>query len=177
MTLTNLHGFNLACAGFKNNPTADALLDVNRAGLALLSTAAYVAPLPSRAWVPVEKVEAFATDFAEIRAVVERYLTPDEITRVAGCVGYALRQELAGEDLSEPHVIQSVRAGQTVLLFGYDSTKSRRDDPDFAEAFRLAARYVAEGTPVRLTNRAGAGTKGTRLVAGLGQVTVRFAVR
>jgi len=165
----------------KAAPSVKAALALQVAALSLIEPAAPTVPYlrvsPRQDWITVDSPDAFVSDFYEVRVCIGRHLTADEVARVAGCIGYALRQELAGEDLSDPHVIQSFRAQQTILLFGYDSTKSQRDDPDFEQAFLLALRYIVEGTPVRSTNRAGVGTKGTRLVEGIGKCRVEFAVR
>lgn len=173
--------FTVATATFKFQPSPSTFLGLQHAALALLTPDAkpvpYLPPLPVCEWVSVDDPNAFLGHFEEIRVILHRHLNSDEIGRVAGCIGYALRQELAGEEMTEPYVIQSVRAGQTILLFGYDSTKSRRDDPDFDRAFELAGRYIVEGSPLRKTDRAGAGTKGTRLVSGIGKCRVEFAVR
>ena len=129
------------------------------------------------AWQDVDAKDVLIDHFGEIRVTVEKWLTANEIAQVSGALGYALRSTLCGEDLSEPHIIQSHRAGQTVLLFSNDSTKSRRDDPCFHTAFSVAREFVQYGSPIRTTNRAGIGTRGTRLVSGIGAATVRFAVR
>jgi len=172
--------FDLACCAFRLAPNLPRLLAVNQAALPMLENPPakpYLPPLPHQDWITVDSPDAFARDFYEIRVVIDRYLTHEEARRAAGCLGYALKQELAGEELSEPCVIQSCRAGQTILLLCYDSTKSRRDDPDFDRTFALAESYIAEGSPIRMTNRAGCGTRGTRLVAGIGPCCVQFAVR
>jgi len=130
-------------------------------------------------WNSVECENAFAADFGEVRVLVDRILSAGFVRRLSGCLGPALRQQLCGEDLSDPTITQ-LRAGgvgQTVLEYGYDSTKSRRDDPDFDGAFTLATQYVREGSPFRRTDRAGWGTRGTRLVEGIGVGGVTFAVR
>ena len=128
--------------------------------------------------------DAFLHDFAEIRVLVERRLNEEEVTRLSGCLGYASRQTLAGEDLSEPSgfLLSTFPADgrqATVLEYAYDSTKSRRDDPDYALAFALALaqEYAFAGTPVRSSKRAGAGTKGTRLVEGIAPCHLSFFVR
>lgn len=119
----------------------------------------------------------------EIRAEFGAYLTDEQVHQAAGCIGYALRQEIRGEELSEPLSIKRTKGGRTIARFGYDSTKTRSDDPDETLAFELAAQYVREGSPVRKTNRAGVGTVGTRLCEGLGNIeglsniTARFWVR
>ncbi len=54
----------------------------------------------------------------------------------------------------------------TLLVFSVDTTKSRRDDVAWAFEDDCIPMLV-EGTPVRKTDRAGAGTKGTRAVEGI----------
>ena len=112
-----------------------------------------------------------------IRVEFDSYLTDGQVRAAAGCMGYALRQTLHGEELSEPLSIKRTRDGRTIARFGYDSTKGRSDDPDDNAAFELATRYLIEGSPVRSTDRAGRGTRGTRLCEGIGPVATRFWVR
>ena len=100
--------------------------------------------------------------------VVAGHLTPDEMTRVTGCVGYALRATLAGDDLGQPVVSYMVERGRvtaTILEMSYDSSTSIRTEPEPASAFELARQYVAEGTPRRKTSRSG--SVGSRLVEGI----------
>lgn len=116
-----------------------------------------------------------ADAFYTLAVTIDRALATDEIARVSGCLGYALRATLAGEDLSDPETI-TIRHGQTRITYAYDSTKSRRDDPDYEGALRSAGAMIMTGSPVRTTNRAGAGTAGTRLVEGIGLCAVTFEV-
>lgn len=120
---------------------------------------------PVLRWLEVSRYEGLG-DFYRFRAVFDRSLDDLELQRAVGCIGYALRQVLAGESLDNFRVV--ARGSKTVVEMDYDSTKSQRDDPDYLEAFDMAALYVREGTPLRKTNRAGWGTQGTRLVEGLG---------
>ena len=113
----------------------------------------------------------------EIRVEFGAYLTDKQVRAAAGCIRYALRQVLHGEELSEPQSIKRKPGTRTIARFSYDSTKSRSDDPDDQGAFELAAQYVREGSPIRTTDRAGQGTRGTRLAEGIGPVTARFWVR
>lgn len=115
-------------------------------------------------------------DWDTIRATFDRELSASEILEAAGCIGYALRIYMAGEELSLP-TVEEARDRKTVLRFSYDSTKAQRSAPDVAEGLAEAARYIVEGTPVRKTNRAGVGTIGTRLSAGIGPVGVEFRIR
>ena len=117
-------------------------------------------------------------DWYEIRAVFNKYLTDKEVRQAAGCVGYALKQVLHGEELSEPLKVKRDGHGLTIVRFAYDSTKATSDDRDALEAFCVACEMVVDGSPIRKTDRAGAGTKGTRLCEGLGAgVGVGFFVR
>jgi hypothetical protein len=143
-----------------------------------LSSRAGAEPAADKDWMSINdfiSAEHGPSCFYEIMMVIDSPLTDEEISRASGCLGYALREVLAGEDLSEPEVTAFPRSVQ--LAYHYDSTKSRRDDPDYLSAFEKAARYIEEGTPVRRTNRAGAGTKGTRLVEGIGTRKITFYLR
>lgn len=104
-----------------------------------------------------------------------RALSDAELAQVGGCLGYALRMHVAGEDLGEPECVTRT-GGQTVIHYWYDSTKAQRSDPDPQHAFQVAAGFIAEGTPVRRSNRAGPGTAGTRLIEGIGPVALAFSV-
>lgn len=117
-------------------------------------------------------------DWQEIRAEFGALLTDAQVYQAAGCIGYALRQVIRGEDLSEPgKTSRKGKSGKTIVRFAYDVTKTQSDDVDAGEAFELAALYVREGSPIRTTDRKGAGTRGTRLCEGIGAVNVEFFVR
>jgi hypothetical protein len=129
-------------------------------------------------------IESISTpDFYTVAAIVHASepLDTSEISRIAGCVGYALREHCRGEDLGPPTFTRLAcdRPRNSYLLeMTYDSTKSRSDDPDFCAAFEAAEDYARNGTPIRTTNRAGAGTKGTRLIEGVPSVrSILFYVR
>lgn len=129
----------------------------------------------SNSFVEIARADVWLNWFYDFRVIAPRVLSEDEISRVSGCIGYALRQVLAGEDLSLPEVHHT--PVRTVLEYRYDATKTRRDDPCFDEAFGLAKRYVLEGSPVRTTNRAGTDTKGTRLVEGVPGLEIGIFVK
>jgi hypothetical protein len=100
-----------------------------------------------------------------MRFQVNRPLTDEEFGRVAGLVGYAYRATIAGESVS-PGAHDSPYS----FIVHADMTKTARDDfgmglEDFEE---ILPHVLAEGSPIRKTDRAGAGTKGTRLIEGLG---------
>lgn len=68
----------------------------------------------------------------------------------------------AGEEVVPGHL----------FIFSVDTTKIGRDDaPDAWGEFR---HWLSEGSPIRTTDRAGAGTKGTRKYAGLGPVQIAW---
>ena len=135
--------FNRIVAAYKADPNPNGLQ-------ALLRVALYREPEPT--WRHVRGKEAFATPFAEIRAVCDRILGGEEVRRFAGCLGYALKATLAGQELGDPFTCYPVADGRiafTVLEFGYASASSTRTDPDFFQAFATGRQYVFEGTPVR----------------------------
>lgn len=115
--------------------------------------------------------------WTKIRASFDRALTTEEIWLVSGCIGYALRQWLRGNDLSLPLAQIGTLWGantSTQLFFNYDSSDCYGEHVQ--EAFDAAALYVEEGSPVRKTDRAGVGTAGTSLCQGIGPVGVVFHV-
>jgi hypothetical protein len=120
-------------------------------------------------------IPAITEDFDTVAVRVGRVLTDAEVSQVSGCLGYALRVEIAGEDLSDPVMI--VRTyGETYLTYWYDSTKGARSSRDGQAALELAAQLIVEGSPLRKSNRSGPNTIGTRLVQGIGPVALTFYV-
>lgn len=89
----------------------------------------------------------------------------DEMRVMAGLVGYAYRSTVAGESIGQP-----MRDSPYSFVVSSDTTKTSRDDLGMAlEEFEEALPgMIKDGSPIRKTNRAGAGTQGTRLVDGLG---------
>jgi len=108
-----------------------------------------------------------------IRLQANRPLTDDEAQQVAGAMGYAYRATVAGEPLGMPE-----RDTPYSFVVGADTTKSARDDLGMAlEEFEdTLPTMISEGSPVRKTDRAGAGTKGTRLVEGMHEPGLTFEV-
>lgn len=104
-------------------------------------------------------------DFSRVRVEVNRILDDEGVQRAAGCVGYALAKNLRGETLGEPENVTR-KHGVTSFECYYDSTKARAWN--FDEAIEEAVEFILEGTPVRITNRSGPNTQGTRLVEGVG---------
>jgi hypothetical protein len=178
--------FQEASAAFAARPHPMTFVELQRASLALLTrhgntfaTASTVAAPPETPWRPVEDPAAFTGGFSEIRVVCDTMLSDEEVERVAGCLGYALREHLAGEELSEPTIYrpQDGDLALTIIDFQWNSRTSIRTNPDPAWAFEVARVYVFAGTRERTTNRVG--PVGSRLVEGLGagRCNVAFYVR
>jgi hypothetical protein len=108
-----------------------------------------------------------------IRLQANRPLTDDEARHVAGAMGYAYRSTVAGEPLGMPE-----RDTPYSFVVSADTTKSARDDLGVAlEAFEdMMPTMINEGSSVRKTDRAGAGTKGTRLIEGMHEPDLAFEV-
>ena len=100
--------------------------------------------------------------FDSIRVQADRPLTKDESERLAQLTGYAAVQTMGqGEGFGDP-----TRDTDSSIVLGADVTKfaGRKSVGDFPDQL---LQTVSEGTPVRKTDRAGTGTKGTRLVEGI----------
>ena len=171
--------FDQAILDYKAQADPLNLLLLNKSAIPLMDAQA-------RAWKSVDIPEALPPDrpFTAIRVLCDRRLQPQEISRLAGCLGYAFQSTLAGPELPAPDVNWMEAAGRvgiavtfTLLVFAYDARLSTRTAPDYAEAFAKAREYIQNGTPVRATNRAGNGTEGTRLVEGIGTANLSFYVR
>lgn len=135
---------------------------------------------PETRWRNMRAKGALDVPFTQIRAVCDRALTQEEVRRFAGCLGYALKAVLAGDELPEPDVSYPAAGGQiafTVMEFAWDSRSSARTEPDYSQAFTKAREYIFEGTPVRTTDREGKGTKDTRLVEGIALGNLSFLLR
>lgn len=130
-----------------------------------------------RRWNPAELAdEHFPWESHAMRFQASRPLTDEELNHIAGAVGYGYRVTIDGELGQRP-----LRDSPYSFTIFADATKSRRSDlaaafEDFPEELQ---KMVTEGSPVRTTNRAGVGTKGTRLIEGLGpnapQLVVYYA--
>lgn len=97
-----------------------------------------------------------------IRLQADRELTDDEIHHIAGLTGYSYATAGRGEGISSPE-----RDSARSFIIGADTTKGRvyRNLDVFEDNLDT---FIREGSPVRKTDRSGPGTKGTRLVEGLG---------
>lgn len=135
---------------------------------------------PETHWRNMRAKGALEEPFTQLRAVCDRSLSTEEAERFTGCLGYALKATLAGDELGEPAVCCPTAGGQivfTVLEFVWDSQSSTRGEPDYSLAFTKAREYIFAGTPLRTTDREGKGTKDTRLVEGIGLCNLSFFLR
>ena len=158
---------------YADAPSAETLLNLNRHALPLLNA------VQGPTWKSVGAPDAFDESFSRIRVVCDCRLNEGEVERLAGCLVYALRATLAGDDLGEPETTYALIEGGaafTIVEADYDSDSSIRTDPDPAQAFDAARLYITQGTPVRQTDRAGWGTRGTRLVEGIAACNLTFYV-
>ncbi len=171
--------FDEAAAAYKAQADPLTLLLLNKSAIPLLD-------IPAKAWKSLEEPDVLSAQrpFTAIRVLCDRRLSLEEVSRLCGCLGYALQATLAGPDLSPPDVSWMEATGRlgvaatfTLLVFAYEAQLSIRTAPDYAEAFAKARAYIREGTPVRTTGRAGAGTQGTRLVEGIGDANLTLYVR
>jgi hypothetical protein len=181
--------FEAACRSFLTSPDENTLLLLQVTASPLMGgtrgqTGQVIATVPAPA--PADANPWYAPDdhpgdWYSIRAEFDRILSSGEVWLASGALGYALRTTINGESLSDPSECVQRRTSDnkpvTVIYYGYDSTKSRRDDCHTVEAFELAKEYIRDGSPIRMTDRAGAGTRGTRLCPGIGEVGVTFSVR
>lgn len=98
-----------------------------------------------------------------MRIQASRPLTDAEVQKVAQLTGYQHRATLNGEGLSDPE-----RCGKAAVLVSTDNTKSAGRKSMFDEFEEGLEPTLQEGSPIRKTDRAGEGTKGTRLIEGFG---------
>lgn len=106
-------------------------------------------------------IKNFAGDAYTVALCTEQ---PVQVSRVDALAQYFFEGPFAGEFYGVECLDEAHGYGRLFLLSA-DTTKCRHDDlgdalPGIWPHFRL-------GSPIRKTNRAGAGTKGTRAVEGL----------
>lgn len=96
-----------------------------------------------------------------IRIQADRPLSKEQARHLAGLLGYTYRTTVRGESLGEVE-----RDTPFSFIVSADTTKSASDDVGMAleELQNSYPKIVKEGTPLRKTDRAGAGTKNTRLI-------------
>lgn len=109
--------------------------------------------------------EIFADAPYSIRVQANRKLSESDTGRLAGLIGYNYRVSIRGESLGNP-----VNDSPYSFVVAADSTKSQRDDlgEGFDDFENSVGDLVKRGSPVRKTDRGGAGTKGTRAIDGFG---------
>jgi len=106
-----------------------------------------------------------------MRFQASRPISDEEMQQFTSLVGYAYRCTVVGESIGRP---ERDSVGSFVIYA--DTTKSRRDDLGLAlEDFeKTLPAMIREGSPMRKTDKAGLGTKGTRLIEGLADPNLTF---
>ena len=108
-------------------------------------------------------------DFDQIHFFFDYVLTEDDYDMVFNCVKYAFKEILHADDAALTKFKYLPYVSCTGMKFNFDLSKCRSDDPEIILALKTAELYVREGSPIRLTNRGGDNTKGTRLYSGIGR--------
>lgn len=98
-----------------------------------------------------------------MRIQASRPLTDDEVAKVAQLTGYTHRSTLNGEGLSDPE-----RDGNAGVILETDNTKSYGRKTRWDDFESKLNGILKNGSDIRTTNRSGEGTKGTRLIDGIG---------
>lgn len=117
---------------------------------------------------------AFETGTGNFRYVfvtADRDVDDEDAARMWACIGYAFRAQLRNPD----GLSQFVRLDADRFVAYYDSSRATGGWRErLHDALQDASDYIREGTPVRQSNRAGPGTRGTRLCDGVGELEVAF---
>ena len=172
-----LRPFEEAVAAYLATPNPLTLLALNKRAIPLMEAIPRTRPWRLVSEQSETSEPPLGCDFSAIRVICDRKLDGAEVNRLSGCLAYALKATLAtGDDaLPEPHVEfaqtpedSPVCLTFTLLEYAFDASRSIRTDPDPVAAFTLARQYIREGTPMRTTDREGAGTRNTRLLEGIG---------
>lgn len=115
-------------------------------------------------------------EFTQMRVQLSRPLRPGDADRIASVVGYAARSHLKLPRDSAV-VVEDADSPYSAILYG-EFSYSRASD--FARSASRMHRdlpgMLMEGSPVRKTDRSGAGTAGTRLVHGFEEEGLRFEI-
>lgn len=168
--------FDAATSTFITAPSAGTLALLSLAANALVAKAPVTRFATSSGNDKHWQAPANGTDFLGLRITTDRRLTDAEVQEATDATNYALKIYVGMAPLDAPRVTHG--GNYSIIEFDTDSTPGNRTRtaPNYVEAFTEAAKYVQEGSPVRVSDRAGVGTAGTRLVAGIGTVGVKFEV-
>lgn len=105
-----------------------------------------------------------------MRLEFDRDISDAEAERITQLVGYQYRSTIVGDP------IEASRDTSRSLVIEADTGTSKATDRAQAlENFQNGlADTISSGSPLRTTNRAGAGTQGTRLIEGIGDIGVNL---
>lgn len=110
--------------------------------------------------------DVYNWEYDSILIKASRPINDEEMMQLAGLTGYAY-SVLAGEGIGMPQ-----RVSEDSFTVWADATKCRNSNfDDFSGNLNAV---ISEGSPIRKTNRAGVGTKDTRKVQGMADVTVEL---
>ena len=113
-------------------------------------------------FLPWVDAAGIRTDVYKVAIYTER-LCPTE--HVDSLCRYFFEGPFAGEYYGVTCVDEFLGVGR-LFIVSADFTKSRHDD--YTDSLPALWAHLRDGSPVRKTDRAGVGTRGTRAVAGLG---------
>lgn len=165
--------FDKAGSDYKAAPNAHTLLSLNKAAIPLMSQVVRDKPWKMVGSATIgDTGSTIACDFTAIRVVADVRLDAVNIMRLAGCLGYALKATLVGDELGEPSASYAQTKEDTGVMFtliefAYDASSTARTRPDVRRAFEVARDTILNGSPIRTTDREGAGTRNTRLAEGI----------
>lgn len=111
--------------------------------------------------------DVYANEFYSFLIKTSRPVTDKEMGQVCSLIGFRFRMTVGGEGLEWPD-----RIADDTFVIVTDSTKG--DMNHFGEFHDGLNDFIATGTDIRKTNRAGEGTKGTRAIEGIKDLTVDF---
>jgi hypothetical protein len=120
---------------------------------------------PPATWLPISPSMPGLPKKLKLEITPRLGLVPDHRTDsvtadgVMGIVSYALKSTFHGNVVTDCSVDKS---GD--FVFEIDSSQQNSEHDDLGLALATAVHFLHNGTPTRTTNRAGAETKGTRLV-------------
>lgn len=127
---------------------------------------AYKGEADETAYYKVEG-DVYANEFYSFLIKTSRPVDDKELGEVCSLIGFLFRKTVGGEGLEWPD-----RLTEDTFVIVTDSTKGSMNN--FGEFHDALNNFIATGTDIRKTNRQGEGTKGTRAIEGIEDLTVDF---
>lgn len=111
--------------------------------------------------------DVYADEFYSFLIKTSRPVDDEEMGQLCSLIGFRYRMTVGGEGLGWPD-----RLTDDTFVIQADSTKgSLNGIGDFVDGLND---FIATGTDIRKTNRAGEGTKNTRAINGIENLTIDF---